>query len=40
MARVPGVGYAERVLLEIGVILLAIVCFVVLDLYVVGCEKV
>jgi len=26
--------------LEIGVILLTIVCFVALDLYVAGCEKV
>lgn len=30
-------GYVE---VEIGVILLTIVCFVVLDLYVLGCEKV
>jgi len=27
-------------LLEIGVVLLTIVCFAVLDLYVLGCEKV
>jgi hypothetical protein len=27
-------------LLEIGVVALAIVCFVLLDLYVLGCEKV
>jgi len=27
-------------LLEVGVVLLTIVCFVVLDLYVLGCEKV
>ncbi|MGB8910345.1 MAG: hypothetical protein WCC84_16485 [Candidatus Cybelea sp.] len=40
MARVSSVGYAERVLLEIGIVALAIVCFVVLDLYVLGCEKV
>lgn len=28
------------VALEIGIVLLTIVCFVVLDLYVLGCEKV
>ena len=28
------------VALEIGIVLLTIVCFVVLDLYIVGCEKV
>lgn len=28
------------VVLEIGVVLLTIVCFVILDLYVAGCEKV
>jgi hypothetical protein len=28
------------VVLEIGVIALGIVCFVILDLYVAGCEKV
>lgn len=38
--RARPVGYAKRVLLEIGVILLTIVGFVLLDLYVVGCEKV
>ncbi|HZV77747.1 MAG TPA: hypothetical protein VFF63_08325 [Candidatus Babeliales bacterium] len=30
----------EKMLLEVGVVLLTIVCFVVLDLYVLGCEKV
>lgn len=30
----------EYVVLEIGVVLLTIVCFVILELYVVGCEKV
>ena len=40
MARSPSVGYAEHVLLEIGIVALTIVCFVVLDLYVLGCEKV
>jgi hypothetical protein len=29
-----------EMLLEIGIVLLTIVCFVVLDLYVFGCEKV
>jgi K+-transporting ATPase KdpF subunit len=27
-------------LLEIGIVLLSIVCFALLDLYVIGCEKV
>jgi hypothetical protein len=27
-------------LLEIGIVILTIVCFVVLDLYVLGCDKV
>jgi hypothetical protein len=29
-----------EMLLEIGIVVLTIVCFVVLDLYVLGCEKV
>jgi hypothetical protein len=29
-----------EMLLEIGIVLLTIVCFVALDLYVLGCEKV
>lgn len=33
-------GYAGAMLLEIGIVLLSIVCFVLLDLYVIGCEKV
>jgi hypothetical protein len=33
-------GYAEAMLLELGIVVLSIVCFVLLDLYVVGCEKV
>jgi hypothetical protein len=40
MVRWVRVGYAEAVLLEIGIVLLSIVCFVALDLYVLGCEKV
>jgi len=32
--------YARGVVLELGIIALAIVCFVVLDLYVLGCERV
>jgi len=27
-------------LLEIGIVLLSVVCFALLDLYVIGCEKV
>jgi hypothetical protein len=30
----------DEMLLELGIIVLSIVCFVVLDLYVLGCEKV
>jgi hypothetical protein len=33
-------GYAGAMLLEIGIVLLSIVCFMLLDLYVVGCERV
>ena len=33
-------SYAGRMLLEIGVVVLSIVCFVLLDLYVAGCERV
>jgi|HubBroStandDraft_5_1064220.scaffolds.fasta_scaffold1661463_1 hypothetical protein len=29
-----------RMLLEAGIVVLSIVCFVVLDLYVLGCERV
>jgi hypothetical protein len=32
--------YAGVVVLEIVIIALSIVCFVILDLYVLGCEKV
>jgi hypothetical protein len=36
-----GTAYPRgKMLLEIGIVLLTIVCFVVLDLYVLGCEKV
>lgn len=35
-----GLGYARHMVLEIGIVVLTIVCFVLLDLYVVGCEKV
>jgi hypothetical protein len=35
------IGYPRRsMLMEIGIVALTIVCFVVLDLYVLGCEKV
>jgi hypothetical protein len=30
----------SEMLLEIGIVALSIVCFVLLDLYVLGCEKV
>jgi hypothetical protein len=30
----------DEMLLEIGIVLLSIVCFALLDLYVIGCEKV
>jgi|GEM_PF-3036976 hypothetical protein len=40
MARVWALGYPKSMFLEIGIVALAIVCFVVLDLYVVGCERV
>lgn len=38
--RTHHVGYPEAVILEIGVVLLTLVCFVVLDFYVIGCDKV
>lgn len=40
IVRFASLGYAGVMVLEIGVILLTIVCFVALDLYVTGCEKV
>jgi hypothetical protein len=40
MVRLSPLGYAERMLLEIAIVVLSIVCFVLLDLYVVGCERV
>jgi hypothetical protein len=40
MVRLSPLGYAERMLLEIAIVALSIVCFVALDLYVIGCEKV
>jgi hypothetical protein len=33
-------GYPGAMLLEIGIVVLSIVCFVLLDLYVVACERV
>ncbi|HEY2476416.1 MAG TPA: hypothetical protein VGI19_16680 [Candidatus Cybelea sp.] len=33
-------GYLHCMLLELGIVVLAIGCFVVLDLYVVGCGRV
>lgn len=32
--------YLQCMLLELGIVVLSIVCFVALDLYVLGCEKV
>jgi len=40
VARHAGLGYPKLMLLEIGVIALSIVSFVLLDLYVAGCERV
>jgi hypothetical protein len=40
VAQHAGLGYPGFMLLEIGVIALSIVSFVLLDLYVVGCERV
>jgi hypothetical protein len=33
-------GYRGDVMLELGLVLLSIACFVILDLYVAGCEKI
>jgi hypothetical protein len=43
LAAGNGAGSAysrDEMLLEIGIVFLSIVCFVLLDLYVIGCEKV
>jgi hypothetical protein len=41
MAHVERAPYAKgTMLLEIGIVLLSVVCFVLLDLYVLGCEKI
>jgi hypothetical protein len=40
VVRLSPLGYAGRMLLEIGIVALSTVCFIVLDLYVLGCEKV
>jgi hypothetical protein len=40
MARFPEPSYAGSMLLEIGIVVLSIVCFTLLDLYVLGCERV
>ena len=40
MASCFALRYAGAMLLEMGIVLLSIVCFVLLDLYVAGCEKV
>jgi len=36
----PRFLYAEGVVIEIGVVVLTIACFALLELYAVGCEKV
>ncbi|HVA33923.1 MAG TPA: hypothetical protein VNG31_07220 [Candidatus Baltobacteraceae bacterium] len=40
MAPAPDAAYARYVLVELAVIVLSVVGFVLLDLYVLGCEKV
>jgi len=40
VAQHAGLDYPGLMLLEIGVVALSIVSFVLLDLYVVGCERV
>jgi hypothetical protein len=40
MAAPEGSPYAGDAMLEAGILLLSVVCFVVLDLYVRGCEKI
>jgi len=40
MVRLSPLGYAGRMLLEVAMVALSIVCFALLDLYVIGCEKV
>jgi hypothetical protein len=36
----PRPEFTREIMLEIGIIVLSIVCFVLLDLYVLGCEKI
>jgi hypothetical protein len=40
MAGIGKPPYARGAVLELGIIVLSIVCFVILNLYVLGCEKV
>ena len=40
MAPIRGKPYARSMLLELGIIALSVIGFVVLDYYVLGCEKV
>jgi hypothetical protein len=40
MARAAFAGYRRDMLLEVGIVVLSIVCFVALDLYVAACERV
>ncbi len=40
MARRPAARYARGMVLEGAIVVLSIVCFVLLELYVAGCERV
>jgi hypothetical protein len=40
VAQAAFAGYLRGMLLEFGIVVLSIVCFVALDVYVVGCERV
>lgn len=40
MAPFPSLGYSRNMWLEVGIVVLSALCFYLLDLYVLGCEKV
>jgi|HubBroStandDraft_1064217.scaffolds.fasta_scaffold715867_2 hypothetical protein len=40
LVRAIAVAYREYDMLELGIVVLSIVCFVVLDRYVIGCEEI
>jgi hypothetical protein len=40
LVRPIAVAYRENDMLELGIVILSIVCFVVLDRYVIGCEEI